>query len=387
MFTEVTAQDVVSIADFFSDLKDPRSDINRKHLLEDIIVISIAAVVSGCDGPKAIGEWVEAKRDWCTKHLALPNGIPSVSTISRVLAAIAPDAFQKSFMSWVQSFMNRRNDVGPALPEQIAIDGKAVRRSHDRRKGLGCLFLVSAWAVQNGLSLGQLATEEKSNEITAIPELIDSLNIQGTVVTIDAAGCQRNIAAKIIQGKGDYVLALKGNQGNLHRGITQWIDEQFEREWKGIKHEIYNSEEKGHGRDDVFSYVQCLVPKDLEGRSKWEGLQSIGMAVRMSNDGGIETVATRYFLASLPLNVVRFASLVRGHWAIENTLHWCLDMTFREDESRLRDRIAASNIAWLKKFAIGLIKSNGKKASIAMQRRIAGWNDTFLSQVLGLPST
>jgi predicted transposase YbfD/YdcC len=384
---EVAEDDLVSIADFFSDLEDSRSSINRKHLLTDIIVIAIAGILSGCDGPKAIGRWAQSKQAWCAKHLELPNGIPSYHTIARVLAALKPDAFEACFTQWTDSLANHSEFIGPRLPEQIAIDGKAVRRSHDHRNGLKALFLVSAWAVHNGLSLGQLATEEKSNEITAIPELIDNLDIQGTIVTIDAAGCQKNIAKKIIDAEGDYVLALKGNQGNLHRDIVAWIEGQFENDWEGIECQLLETAEKGHGREDMISYVQVAVPEDLQGREQWAKLKSIGVATRVSCSGDKETVDRRYYLSSLGVNVSHLAKLVRGHWAIENTLHWCLDMTFREDESRLRNRIAATNVAWLKRFAIGLIKRNGSKESIAMQRRMAGWNEDYLTQILGLKTT
>ena len=388
MIKEVQEADLVSIVDFFGDLEDPRSSINRKHLLSDLIVICVAAVVAGCDGPKSIGIWAKAKTQWCTQwcmnHLELPFGIPSHDTIGRVLATLNPSSFQACFGKWVE---HMQRDVPSALKTaqaHIAIDGKALRRSHDHRNELGPLFLVSAWSVEGGFSLGQLATEAKSNEITAIPELIDNINVQGAVVTIDAAGCQKNIAQKIVDAKGDYVLALKGNQGTMHKQAIRWIDEQFENDWHGIVHEILETSEKGHGREDTHSYIQFLVPDEFTGREKWAGLKTIGVAIRSSFANGKETIDTRYYLNSLPLDIKRFATAVRGHWAIENTLHWCLDLTFREDESRLRNRFAAENIAWLKRFAIGLIKQNASKESIAMQRRMAGWNDNYLTQLLGL---
>lgn len=384
MSKEVSEADIVSIVDFFDDLEDPRSSINRKHLLPDLIVICVAAVISGCDGPQSIGIWADAKRDWCQKHLSLPSGIPSHDTIGRLLATLKPDAFQACFSKWIEHVQGKSELIGPTTQKHIAIDGKALRRSHDRRNDLGPLFLVSAWSVEGGMSLGQLATEEKSNEITAIPELIENINVQGAVVTIDAAGCQKNIAKQIIDSRGDFVLALKGNQGNLHKQVISWIDEQFDKDWDGIVREELETRDDTHGREDIHSYIQFNVPEDLKGKENWAGLKTIGIAMRNSTANDKESLDVRYYLCSLPLAVGRFASAVRGHWSIENTLHWCLDVTFREDESRLRNRFAAENLAWLKRFTIGLIKQTPGKESIAMRRRMAAWNDNYLTQLLGI---
>lgn len=382
---QATQEDVVSILDYFKELDDPRSSINRKHLLGDLIVISICGVIAGSDGPKAIGVWAASNEAWLREHLELPHGIPSHDTIGRLLATLKPQAFQTCFESWIGSLRDPENP-DDSLDEVIAIDGKALRRSHNRKNNLGPLFLVSAWSVQNGVSLGQLATEEKSNEITAIPELIDNIDVQGAIITIDAAGCQKNIAAAIVDGGGDYVLALKGNQGTLHQSVEDWIVSQFENDFADVdarKHEVLV---KGHGRIDQLIYYQFKAPDDLPGRSLWKGLRTIGVAIRISKQGDKETSEIRYFISSLKMGVKRFASAVRGHWAIENTLHWCLDVTFREDESRVRNRMAADNLAWLKRFAISLLKQVDSKESIAMKRRMAGWNPGFLAQVLGIPT-
>ena len=213
----------------------------------------------------------------------------------------------------------------------IAIDGKALRRSHDKAADLGPLFLVSAWAVQRGISLGQLATEEKSNEITAIPELLDQIEIADSVVTIDAAGCQKNIAAKIIDSKGNYVLALKGNQGTLHDAVIEYIVGHMENDFRDVPARRYTERLKGHGRKDELVYYQLPVPDDLIGREKWKGMKTIGVVIRMSENGNKFTTGVRYHISSLALGVKRFAECVRGHWGIENTLHWCLDVPFRED--------------------------------------------------------
>jgi predicted transposase YbfD/YdcC len=326
------------------------------------------------------------------QHLELPYGIPSHDTIGRLLVMLKPAAFQTCFQNWIRVL--RMDDESTATDasgakkqEVIAIDGKALRRSHDRRNDLGVLFLVSAWSVERGLSLGQLATEEKSNEITAIPELINNIDVDGAIVTIDAAGCQKTIAAKIIAGGGDYVLALKGNQGNLHKAVEYWITEQMKNNFANVTVRKYQQTVKGHGRLDTLTYYQFEAPKTLPGFSNWKKLSTIGIAIRVSKEGDKVTREVRYFISSLRLGVKRFAGAVRGHWGIENTLHWCLDVTFREDESRLRDRHAADNISWLKRFAISLLKQCTDKESIAMRRRMAGWNTDYLSQVLGLQRT
>jgi predicted transposase YbfD/YdcC len=375
---------VESILEDFAGLPDPRSSINRVHLLEDIIVIAMLAVIAGADGPKAIGIWAASHAQWLKNKLRLPGGIPSHDTIGRVLMALKPEAFQRCFQTW----LGRLSESGPSdVVDVIAIDGKSLRRSHHHSAGLGPLFLVSAWAVRRGISLGQLATEEKSNEITAIPQLLDQIDVSGSVVTIDAAGCQTELAAKIIDGGGDYVLALKGNQGNLHQAVVDYIITQMENDFQHVKARKLTERLKGHGRKDEIAYYQLDVPEDLPAKAKWKGLRSIGVAIRYSEHGSAWTSNVRYYISSLAPSVRKFARCVRDHWAIENTLHWCLDVTFREDESRVRNRILADNIAWLKRFSISLLKQMDDKESIAMRRRMAGWNPDYLAQVLGISTT
>jgi predicted transposase YbfD/YdcC len=384
---EVKSDDAVSILDYFEDLEDPRSSINRKHLLGDLIVICILAVLGGADGPKAIGVWAASKADWLRRHLPLPHGIPSHDTIGRLLATLKPAAFQSCFEQWIASIRGADKDPDEPDDEIIAIDGKALRRSHDRRRGLGPLFLVSAWSVKRGISLGQLATAEKSNEITAIPELLGQIDVTDAIVTIDAAGCQKEIAAKIIEGGGDYVLALKGNQSSLHEAVEDCFGRHMENDFADVTVRRYEEVVRGHGRVDTLLYYQMSAPASLPNRKSWKGLRTIGMAIRISEQNGKETSEVRYYISSLRLGVRRFAEAVRGHWGIENTLHWCLDVTFREDESRLRNRHAADNVAWLKRFAISLLKQQADKESIAMRRRMAGWNMDYLAQVLGISTT
>lgn len=377
----VSTDDAVSILDYFKELPDPRSHINRRHLLGDLIVISVLAVIAGADGPKAIGVWAESNEKWLRGFLRLPYGIPSHDTFGRLLAALKPEAFQNCFESWIKSLCESH---GEDLTEIIAIDGKALRRSHDRRRDLGPLFLVSAWAVRGGISLGQLATKEKSNEITAIPQLIEQIDVRKAIVTIDAAGCQRAIAAKIIDGDGDYVLALKGNQESLYEAVQDYIATHIENDFADVTARKYEEVVEGHGRTDTYTYHQLPAPDHLPGKSRWKGLRTIGAAIRLSEENGQETCEVRYFISSLRLGVRQFAGSIRSHWGIENALHWCLDVTFREDDSRLRNRRAADNMAWLRRFAISLLKQQNDKESIAMRRRMAGWNVNYLMQVIGI---
>lgn len=378
-------EDVVSILDYFQDLEDPRCSINRLHLLGDLIVICVCGVLAGADGPQAIGIWAQQHEPWLRRYLSLPNGVPSHDTVGRLLAMLKPSAFQTCFQAWINNLRNRPADASDqAAYEVVAIDGKALRRSHDRKRSLGPLFMVSAWSVERGISLGQLATEEKSNEITAIPQLLDQINVQGATVTIDAAGCQKKIAAKIIERGGEYVLSLKGNQSKLRQAVEAWIMKHMENDFADVTVRHHVETVKGHGRVDTVEYFQLSAPKSLPGFSRWRGLRTIGVAIRTSDQGEQQTVEVRYFISSLRLGVRRFAHAIRGHWAIENTLHWCLDVTFREDESRVRDRHAADNLAWLKRFAISLLKQQTDKESIAMRRRKAGWNVDYLMQVLGI---
>ena len=385
---EVIETEVESILDYFKPLEDPRSTINRRHLLGDLIVISICSVIAGADGPNAMGKWALSNEAWLSQHLELPHGIPSHDTIGRLLALLKPQAFQNCFQKWIATLTEptAENSLPSASSPQkvIAIDGKALRRSHDRKNKLGALFLVSAWSVENGVSLGQLATEEKSNEITAIPELLTNIDVSGAIVTIDAAGCQKKIATQIIDGGGDYIFSLKGNQGTLHKAIQNWFLAQMANGFLGVTVRKHQEVVTGHGRTDILTYYHCHVPTCIPGRSQWTRLRTMGVAIRESHQGDKVTREVRYFICSIRVGVKRFARAVRGHWAIENTLHWCLDVTFREDESRLRHRVTGNNVAWLKRFAISLLKQVDDKESIAMRRRMAGWNPEYLSQVLGL---
>jgi predicted transposase YbfD/YdcC len=339
-------------------------------------------VLAGAGGPTAIAKWAAIKEELLLRLLPLPHGIPRKDVYRRVLATLKPEAFQACFVNWLQAL--RAGACAASGGEQpiLAVDGKTLRRSHDRGKGLGALHSVSVWASELGLTLGQVATDEKSNEITAIPELLRLVDIQGAIITIDAMGTQTTIAEQIVEANADYVLALKGNQGALHQAVIAYVDEQLERDFAGIGARRHVTKEKGHGREETRHYVQMPVPKTLPGSSRWKGLRSIGVAMLRCLRDGKETADIRYFISSLPIGVKQFSRAVRGHWSIENTCHWSLDFTYREDESRIRDLHMRENFAWLNRFTLTLLKQHPGPESLVMKRRCCGWNDKFLTQVL-----
>ena len=265
----------------------------------------------------------------------------------------------------------------------LSVDGKTSRRSHDRAKGLGALHTVSVWASEWGLSLGQVACAEKSNEITAIPELLRLVDIKGTIITIDAMGTQKAIAAQIVDGKADFVLALKGNQQTLHQEVIDYIDEQAQNDFAQCQARWHLTEETGHGREEIRSYIQMPVPKELKTLEQWKGLKSIGMATLVCVREGKETTETRYYISSLTVGVKQFARAIRSHWGIENGCHWSLDMIYRDDESRIREPNLRENFAWLNRFTLSLLKQHpDKKQSTVMKRRSCGWSEDFLLEVI-----
>ena len=371
---------------YFDELEDPRSTINQKHPLVSVVVIALMAVMAGSGGPTAIARWAKAKGEFLTNLLPLPHGIPRKDVFRRVLALVNPDAFQKCFVNWLQSLRAKAADTTGVDRPILAIDGKTARRSHNREKDLGALHSVSVWASEYGLSLGQVACAEKSNEITAIPELLRLVDIAGTIITIDAMGTQKAIAAQIVDSKADYVLALKGNQESLHQAVIDYIDEQCKNDFADAKARRHITEQTGHGRHEIRSYIQMPVPETLREKLKsldhWKGLQTIGTATLVCERDGKETTETRYYISSLPVGVKVFAHAIRSHWGIENSCHWTLDMTFREDESRIRDSQMRETFAWLNRFTLSLLKQHPSKESIAMKRRACGWSEQFLLEVL-----
>jgi predicted transposase YbfD/YdcC len=372
---------------YFDVLEDPRSTINQKHPLVSVVVIAMMAVLAGARGPTAIAKWAKLKEDFLVKYLKLPNGIPRKDVFRRVLALLKPDAFQACFVEWLTALRDKSAQAANVEKPVLAVDGKTLRRSHDRSKGLGALHSVSVWASEFGLSLGQVACAEKSNEITAIPELLRLVDIKGTIITIDAMGTQKAIAEQIIDAAADYVLALKGNQETLHQEVIDYVEEQSANDFADVKARRHITREKGHGREEIRIYVQMPVPEDLRGRKLWKGLKSIGMATLACVRDGKETLETRYYISSLDVNVKLFAHAIRSHWGIENSCHWSLDMTYREDESRIRDPHLRENFAWLNRLTLSLLKQHPGKDSIAMKRRGCGWSDDFLLEVLaGVPT-
>ncbi len=375
----VTLDEVVG---YFDTLEEPRSAVNLKHPLVSVVVIAMMAVLAGAGGPTAIAKWAACKGEFLSGLLPLPHGIPRKDVFRRVLMTLQPGAFQACFATWLQSLRDRAAAATGVEKPVLAVDGKTSRRSHDHSKGLGALHSVSVWASEFGLSLGQVACAEKSNEITAIPELLALVDIAGTIITIDAMGTQKAIAAQIVDGKADYVLALKGNQETLQQAVIDHIDEQSRNDFAEAQARRYTAAEKGHGREEIRSYIQMPVPATLRGLELWKGLKSIGTATLMCVRDGKETTETRYYISSLPVGVKQFAHAIRSHWGIENSCHWSLDLTYREDESRIRDQHVRENFAWLNRFTLSLLKQHPGKDSIVMKRRACGWNDDFLLEVL-----
>jgi predicted transposase YbfD/YdcC len=370
------------VVTYFEELEDPRSDINLKHPLVSVVVIAMMAVLAGAGGPTAIAKWAACKEDFLLRVLKLPHGIPRKDVFRRVLATLKPGTFQACFTSWLNSLRAKAAEATDIDQPVFAVDGKTSRRSHDHGKGLGALHSVTVWASEFGLSLGQVACAEKSNEITAIPELLQLVDIKGSIITIDAMGTQKNIAATIIDRKADYVLALKGNQETLQQAVIEHIDKESENDFADVKARRHITKEIGHGREEIRSYIQMPVPEDLRGLELWKGLKSIGVATLVCTRNGKTTVETRYYISSLEVSVKLFAHAIRSHWGIENSCHWSLDMTYREDESRIRDPHLRENFAWLNRFTLSLLKQHPGKDSIVMKRRSCGWDDDFMVEVL-----
>jgi predicted transposase YbfD/YdcC len=364
----------------FQELEDPRSTVNRRHPLVSVVVIALLAVLAGAGGPTAIARWAALKEEFLLQVLNLPNGVPRKDVFRRVLMVLKPAAFQACFARWLQSLrIEAGADTGVEQPV-LAVDGKTARRSHDRTKGLGALHSVSVWASEYGLSLGQVACAEKSNEITAIPELLRLVDTKGAIITIDAMGTQKAIAEQIVEGGADYVLALKGNQEALHQAVIVHINEQLEGDLADAQEQV--TTETGHGREETRIYLQLPAPETLPGFTLWKGLKSIGLVTSCCLRDGVETIEARYYISSLEVDVKQFARAVRGHWSVENGCHWVLDMTFREDESRIRERHLRENFAWLNRFALSLLKQHPGRHSLVMKRLSCGWSNAFLMEVI-----
>jgi predicted transposase YbfD/YdcC len=373
--------DVGSIACYFESLSDPRHTRNRKHLLVDIMVISVAAVLCGCDGPTAIHRWAVHQAAWLARYLRLPNGIPSRDCIRRLLIALKPEAFQRGFQDWISGVLLTEDGTEKRL---VAIDGKTCRRSHDAKNDLGALHIVSAWASEEGVALGQVATNEKSNEITAIPQLLDQFNLAEALVTIDAMGCQKDIVEQIVGGQGDFVIAVKDNQPKLKAAIQTFFAEQIGRDFEDLRYRTIETTDEGHGRIDERAYYLTKTPQHFQPAEDWPEVKAIGYAIRLTQHAdGRESCDIRYYICSRYLSGKRFAEAVRGHWAIES-MHWTLDVTFREDDSRTRERTLGNNLSWLRRFAVTLLKRHPVKDSLRGKMLRCGYSTDFLAEVITL---
>jgi predicted transposase YbfD/YdcC len=376
----MTKSAAVSLRRCFAELDDPRREHNRLHNLWDIIALTICAVVSGADSWVEVEKYGHSKYDWLQGYLELPNDIPSHDTFRRVFSLVDPFAFQQGFSNWVAELIEATEG------RLIAIDGKTLRRSFDPANGKNALHLVSAWATENRLVLGQQAVDCKSNEITAIPKLLEILDVTGAIVTIDAMGCQKEIAQQIDVCGGDYVLSLKENHETLYKDVRKLFLEGLENNFADLEHHSCRTEDEDHGRHETRYYHVVSIPEDLAAKHDgWEGLRTLGMVFCERQVGDAEpTTETRFYISSIAPKVKTFARAVRGHWGIENSLHWVLDVSFREDESRLRVGHGPENLALLRRMAASILQNETtKKIGVAAKRKLAGWDDEYLETVLG----
>jgi len=365
----------VSIKRYFRKLKDPRVRRRRRHLLMDLIVMAICAVICDCDNWEDIGLFVQKRATWFKRFLSLPNGVPSHDTFLRVFARLDPVAFGACFLEWV----NALREV--VTPGHIAIDGKTLRRSFDRSAGLGPLHLVSAWATEQHLTLGQVAVDAKSNEITAIPKLLELLDLHGALVTIDAMGCQKTIAGRIVAGGGDYVLTVKDNQEHLLKDIQITVERALDGDLPAAQVNRHTTTERGHGREETRSVVIVHHLNAIHDRAEWPKLTSVGMCTSERTVDGRTSVEARYFISSRRLSARHCGEALRRHWRIENCLHWHLDTTFAEDASRIQNRHAATNFASLRRMALSLLKQNPAKMSLRRKRKAAAFDTAFLEEL------
>ena len=342
-------RDPAAFQEHFKNLNDPRVERTRKHPLINIVFIAVCGVLSGANSFAAIEEFGLDRRTWFARFLDLTNGVPSDDTFARVLARLDPGAFERCLLSWIQAVQEVTDH------RLIAIDGKTLRGSYDRRDGKAAIHMVSAWASENKLSLGQVVVDEKSNEITAIPELLRLLDVSGALVTIDAMGCQKEIADLIREGEGDYVLAVKQNQPTLYEQVEEAVGAGLEQDASDL--DEHRTVEVGHGRQETRTYVVFPAPETVDPDGAWRDLSAVGMAITESTDAqGRCRLEVRYYILSALLSAARFAGAVRGHWSIENNLHWQLDVSFREDQCRVRTDNAPANLSVIRRFALGLLK-------------------------------
>jgi predicted transposase YbfD/YdcC len=363
----------------FRKLKDPRVNRRRLHSLEAILVIAVCAVIAGAQDFQQVALFAHKRQDWLKGFLDLPNGVPSHDTFERVFARLDPVAFQAGFASWMAAWHFRLTG------KHLAVDGKALRGSASPTKGFRALHTVSVWSTQAKLCLGMVSCSEKSNEITAIPELLALLDLEGALVSIDAMGCQKDIAQQVIDQGGDYLLVVKENQGNLHQEIEACFQKAAAEDFEGVKHSGYTKTEQGHGRQETRCIVVIEDPPGLTERDKWAGLNVIGLCYSERQEGnGERTFQTRYFIGSKRAKARYYGKALRGHWGIENNLHWQLDVTYREDHGRVQQRNAAQNLALVRRLALNLTQQQPTPMSMAKKRFAAALDSDFLEQILQL---
>lgn len=364
----------LSISKHFRKLKDPRRKHRRLHRLQDLLVIALCAVIAGAQDWQDIETFGRKRYDWLKRFLELPHGVPSHDTFERVFDRLNPAVFQACFRGWVQAVQETLRI------KHVAIDGKTLRGSGTAK--LGPLHLVSAWAVGQSLSLGQIAVDSKSNEITAIPALLELLDLKGALVTIDAMGCQKAIAQKIKDQKGDYILTVKDNQQHLLQDIERSVAQAFDTDFAGLEHDAYETRERGHGRDEYRSYTVIHSTAGLRHAADWASVTTIGMCYSERTVAGVTSEETRYFIGSRKASAKTYGTALRDHWRIENTLHWQLDVTFGEDRNRVAKRHAAENLALLRRQTLSLLKAHPSKLSIAKKRFAAALDVEFLEEIL-----
>ena len=364
------------LLDYFSNMTDPRVERTKLHKLEDILAIAICATICGAEGWYEMAFFGQCKQPWLETFLELPNGIPSDDTFRRVISALQPDEFEVCFQRWTKAVSNQQGDI-------IAIDGKTLRRSHDNANGKSAVHIVSAWACENKMVFGQVATDEKSNEITAIPRLLEMLVLDGSVVTIDAMGCQKKIAEKIKESKGDYIFSLKGNHGTLHDEVKLFLDDAIA---KGGEHDYDCATNGGHGRIERRKVWYSENIQWIQDRQQWQGLSSLVAVETQRTLGDKVSTERRYFISSLSgIGAETIGRMIRSHWGVENKLHWSLDVSFGEDDCRIRKGFGAENVSRLRRIALNLLKQEETaKCGVKSKRHKAGWDEKYLQKILGI---
>ena len=372
-----TNSPVKLIETHFGSLRDPRAAHSILHKLIDILVITICAVICGADNFVEIAEYGKEKKEWLKTFLELEHGIPSVDTFERIFARLKPKELQECFISWMEAV--HQSTEG----ELINVDGKTLRGAKESGNKRSLIHMVSVWSASQHLVLGQKKVDEKSNEITAIPALLKMLSLEGSVVSIDTMGCQTEIANTIIEQGADYVLALKGNQGNLHEDVQELFTSAREQDFKNVEHQFYEVVEKGHGRIETRRYWTMGNTEHLIGAEKWRDLRSIGMVESQRTVNGVTSTERRYYLLSLENDVHKFAESVRNHWSIENQLHWVLDVGFKEDASQCCRGYSAENLAVIRHIGLNLLSKDKKtKVGVKAKRLKAGWSNNYLKSIL-----